>query len=134
MAPFLGQIIPLLTKLMQEINPEQSNDIDNELSEACLNTIQSIIHKCPAEMKSYVNDLFKKCLSLSSYDPNYIYEDQDDAMNNDDGDEGWGSDFEDDNQDAEQDDDDTSWKVRRGAYKVIEAIIDTRADLHVEIL
>lgn len=39
MAPFLGQIIPLLTKLMQEINPEQSNDIDNELSEACLNTI-----------------------------------------------------------------------------------------------
>lgn len=52
-------------------------------------------------MKSYVNDLFKKCLSLSSYDPNYIYEDQDDAMNNDDGDEGWGSDFEDDNQDAE---------------------------------
>ena len=48
-------------------------------------------------------------------------------------DEGWGSDFDDDNQDAEQDDDDTSWKVRRGAYRVINAVIATRADLHVDI-
>jgi cullin-associated NEDD8-dissociated protein 1 len=48
-------------------------------------------------------------------------------------DEGWGSDFDDDNQDAEADDDDTSWKVRRGAYRVINAVIATRADLHVQI-
>jgi regulator of RNase E activity RraB len=45
--------------------------------------------------------------------------------------DGWGSDFDDENQDAEQDDDDTSWKVRRGAYRVIDAIIQTRSDLHV---
>ena len=54
-------------------------------------------------------------------------------MDDQDADEGWGSDFDDDNQDAEQDDDDTSWKVRRGAYRVINAIISTRPDLHVEI-
>lgn len=36
--------------------------------------------------------------------------------------------------DAEQDDDDTSWKVRRGAYRVIDAIIATRPDLHTEFL
>jgi len=48
--------------------------------------------------------------------------------------EGWGSDFDDDNQDAEQDDDDTSWKVRRGAYRVMDAIISTRPDMHTPIL
>jgi cullin-associated NEDD8-dissociated protein 1 len=134
LAPYLQQIIPLLSKLMQQINMDQSNDTDNELSEACLTTMQSIIHKCPAELKNNVNDLFKASMSLSQYDPNYMYADEDEDMGDGGDDEGWGSDFDDDNQDAEQDDDDTSWKVRRGAYRVIDAIISTRPDLHTEII
>jgi len=39
LSPFLGEIIPNLSKLMQQIDPEQSNDTDNELSEACLTTL-----------------------------------------------------------------------------------------------
>lgn len=41
---------------------------------------------------------------------------------------GWGSDFEDDNI-ANEEDDDTSWKVRRSAIKTIEAIIASRPEL-----
>lgn len=119
---------------MQEIDNKQSIDIDNDLSEACLTTIQSIIHKCPAEMKSYVQTLFKSSMMLSEYDPNFTYEDNDEEMDNDEEDADWGSDFDDDIGDNEQDDDDTSWKVRRGAYRVIDAIISTRPDLHVEFL
>jgi hypothetical protein len=50
LSPFLNDIIPLLSALMQQINNDQSNDLDNDLSEACLTTLQSIILKCPGEL------------------------------------------------------------------------------------
>jgi hypothetical protein len=64
-----------------------------------------------------------------SYDPNYTYDDNEDTeMQADDDEGGWGSEFEDDNV-ANEDDDDTSWKVRRSAIKVLEAIINSRPEL-----
>jgi hypothetical protein len=49
LSAYLSEIVPLLQQLMQIIySSEQSNDIDNDLSEACLTTLQSIIHKCPS--------------------------------------------------------------------------------------
>lgn len=43
--------------------------------------------------------------------------------------EGWGSDFSEDDAAALMDDDDTSWKVRRGANSIVNSIVRTRRDL-----
>jgi len=64
-----------------------------------------------------------------SYDPNYTYDDNADTQMEDEEQEaGWGSDFEDENV-GNEDDDDTSWKVRRSAIKTIEAIIASRPEM-----
>lgn len=62
------------------------------------------------------------------FDPNYTYEEDkggEDYEMGDDG--GWGSDFEDE-QLANEDDDDTSWKVRRSAIKLIEALVSSKPE------
>jgi hypothetical protein len=133
LAPYLNDIVPMLQKLVVN-QSDESNDIDNDLCESALTTLQSIIRKCPGELKlNSINELFKKSMSLVEYDPNYQYADSDEEMQVDEDDAGW-DDYGQDDQDHEQDDDDTSWKVRRGGYRVIDAIIETRPDLHVELI
>jgi hypothetical protein len=58
LAPFLQDIIPMLQQTMTRLDPEKSSDVDNELSEACMNTIFSIIRKCPREVTQYVASIF----------------------------------------------------------------------------
>lgn len=111
------------------MNKEHSIDIDNEISEACLSTFESLIKKCPKEIGPYVDKILELSASLMPYDPNYTYDDNEDVHMEDDEEEGgWGSEFEDDNV-VNEDDDDTSWKVRRAAIKVIDQIIVSRPEL-----
>lgn len=94
LAPFLPEIIPILTTIMMQLDEGQSIDVDNELSEACLTTIHSIIRRCPREVSAYVPNLFEKAMNLLTYDPNYTYNNDEEMKEEDDN--GWGSDFEDD--------------------------------------
>lgn len=66
-------------------------------------------------------------MDLLEYDPNYTYG-SDEQMHDEEEAEDWGSDFADEEQEAMNDDDDSSWKVRRSAVKIIEAIIKTRPE------
>jgi cullin-associated NEDD8-dissociated protein 1 len=66
-------------------------------------------------------------MDLLEYDPNYTYGD-DENMADEAEMEDWGSDFADEEQEAMNDDDDSSWKVRRSAIKIIEAVIKTRPE------
>lgn len=92
LAPFLLKIIPLLQGLMMKIDPK-NNDDQNELTGACLETLQQIVKSCPVQCATHIPDLFKNALTLLEYDPNYAY-DVNVKMTADDDDGGWGSDFE----------------------------------------
>jgi cullin-associated NEDD8-dissociated protein 1 len=127
LAPFLDKIVPLLLEIMIKLDPNSSVDIDNELSEACLSTLQSIIRRCPREVTPYVPKTIEYSLDLLSYDPNYIYDENENEEMEEEV-EDWGSDFDDEEQEKADDDDDTSWKVRRGAIHVIEAVVKTKPD------
>lgn len=97
-----------------------------------MSTFESLTKKCPREIGPFVERILELSQSLIAYDPNYTYEDNEDAQmddnQDDDGEGGWGSDFVDE-EGGNDDDDDTSWKVRRSAIKVIEAIIVSRPEM-----
>ena len=119
----------MLYNFTQSLNREQSIDIDNEIAETCLSTFESLVRKCPKDIGPYVDKILELASVLMSYDPNYTYDESGDTNMQEEEQDigGWGSEFEDDNV-AHDDDDDTSWKVRRAAIKVIEAVISARPE------
>eukprot|EP00351_Strombidinopsis_sp_SopsisLIS2011_P000261 CAMPEP_0116876710 /NCGR_PEP_ID=MMETSP0463-20121206/8594_1 /TAXON_ID=181622 /ORGANISM="Strombidinopsis sp, Strain SopsisLIS2011" /LENGTH=116 /DNA_ID=CAMNT_0004523471 /DNA_START=732 /DNA_END=1079 /DNA_ORIENTATION=- len=108
LAPYLEDIVPTVQALMLKLNPDASEDLNNELSEACLSTLEAIIKKCPKEITGRIEKIFKDSKYLIEYDPNFHYDDQDMQGEEEDA-EDWGSDFDDDGADQFNDDDDTSW-------------------------
>jgi cullin-associated NEDD8-dissociated protein 1 len=103
------------------LDENNSKDLDNEICEAALTSIENMIKKCSNEAKKSIDviyNLTEKCLT---YDPNYNYDDQsEEDQDMSDEEDGWGSDLYEDQQD---DDDDTAWKIRKSAIKIIMSII-----------
>jgi len=147
---YLKDIVPLLIKIstdkkVVEDNSEQAID----LRENCLQTFDVMIIQCPKQMLEHTSDLMQVGLSLMTYDPNYDYSDADgmdvDGDGDGDGDAdddefGDGDDWGDDDGGWDNDekaggegdmvledvgDDDTSWKVRRAAVKMLTSFIQT---------
>ena len=124
----------------RRLNPEESVDEDNELSESALTTLEAIIRKCANEVTAYIDEFISSAFQLTEYDPNYTYfDEEEEKMDEDDG-EGWGDDDDDggwgagdDDQDDDADDD-TSWKVRRAAVGIIDVIVRTRPDVIKRII
>ncbi|XP_071441523.1 cullin-associated NEDD8-dissociated protein 1 [Hetaerina americana] len=118
------RIVPLVARYAQED--------DDELREHCLQAFEAFVHRCPKEITPHVRSITDLCLLYVTYDPNYNYDDGDDAV------DGTGDgqrmdteeDGEEDDEDDEySDDDDMSWKVRRSAAKCLEAVISTRHEM-----
>jgi len=149
---YLNQIVPLLITICSDKKlDEDPTETNKELRENCLQALETLIVQCPKQMSEYSKDLMNVALKLMSFDPNYSYdenEEQDDnKMEVDDFDDGGWNDEEDDNNndgwdanaggDVGAQDDDTSWKVRRAAIKMLAALIQTHKShvqqFHIEI-
>ena len=96
-------------------------ETDYELIETCLNSVESLIRRCAKDILEYSGRIINLVLGLASYDPNFIQSDQ---MQSDDDD--WGSD---DDSDYGNPADDSSWKIRRAALNVLDAIVKSRPEI-----
>ena len=132
---YLQQIIPLLSRFcdisnIQKLgNDSKAMEMAQELVENCLQAFEAIIVKCPNEVAPFLAQLSEISLKYLEFDPNYTYEDEDIVQMQEDqiedgwGDEsGWNDDVAEFNVDA-NDDDDSSWKVRRAACRVLGAFV-----------
>lgn len=99
-------------------------DLTNDYVETGLNLLESNILKLTYPMKPFYEKVVETVLSLMEYDPNYSY----DNVEMDTGDN---YDYGDDYYTYEADvfADDSSWKVRRAAVRVIHSFVKSRSEL-----
>lgn len=101
----------------------------NEIREASLVALEAFLASCGPQMKAYTEQVIACSLRYLKYDPNYSM-DEDDDMDDED-DENEDEDMDEDDEFDEgagfDDDDDSSWKVRRCSAKVLHTLISTRS-------
>ncbi|KAL6300990.1 TIP120-domain-containing protein [Sparassis latifolia] len=116
------QVAPVLDSLVPSIIKAVQRD-DEELRESCLQALEALVLRCPSEVTPYLPSIIQAGNQYIKYDPNYAGdEDEDEQM------------ADDDDEDAElddeySDDEDTSYKIRRSATKLLAAVVGTRPEL-----
>lgn len=93
--------------------------------------IESLVKKAPKEVEAYIQGILGLAQVAVLFDPNYDYNAYDDEPMEEEGD-GWSDDGVDVGG-AGENDDDSSWKVRRSAVKLIDSIIISRPDMLREV-
>lgn len=104
---------------------------DDDLREGALQALEALVLKCPTQVAPSIIQVVSLGTSLLKHDPNYASNDDEDedVEMADASDEEDADDEDDDFGDEYSDDDDSSWKVRRAATKLLSACISTRSDL-----
>lgn len=118
--PHLDTVVPGILSAVQ--------NEDDELRESCLQALESLLLRCPVEITNYLPSIVQIGTQYIKYDPNYANdsdadEDMEDADDDDDDLEG----------DEFSDDEDTSYKTRRAATKVLASFIETHPERLVSI-
>jgi len=116
-APLFLQIVNSATEQDSAMDGSKETDSDHEIIENCLNAFESFVLRCSKEISPHLEELCNLLLNLIAYDPN-VYDVADEDANMDDG----FDEFDDDGL-VDSDDDDSSWKVRRAALKVLAAML-----------
>lgn len=103
----------------------ENYDENNNLVEAGLNVVETYIFKLSTSLKPYFEEIIQTALELSKYDPNYSYETAVNIDYSEYDEEMW------DYYGAAVDD--SSWKVRRAAVRVLFAFVKSRAQLSKDV-
>jgi cullin-associated NEDD8-dissociated protein 1 len=116
-APLFLQIVNQATESDATMDGSMEPEKDHEIVENCLNAFESFVLRCSKEIDPHLEELCNLILYLIAYDPNFYNTGDEDAAMDDGFDE-----FDDDGL-VDSDDDDSSWKVRRAALKVLAAML-----------
>merc|ERR1719487_426152 len=107
-APLFLQIVNQATEQDAAMDGTMETEKDHEIVENCLNAFESFVLRCSKEISPHLEELCNLILFLIAYDPNFYNTGDEDAAMDDGFDE-----FDDDGLVDSDDDDDSSWKVRR---------------------
>lgn len=144
--PYLKTLAPFVLCALSKQEYEESleetaeNGASNaeleEVREAALIALEGFLSSCSHDMRSYTDEAIEAAIRYVTYDPNVATDEDDEEMGgtqgedvDDDGTNGYGNEEEDfEEEGAMSDEDDSSWKVRRCAAKVLYTIISTRSN------
>ncbi|KAF8525252.1 armadillo-type protein [Hysterangium stoloniferum] len=117
----LGEVVPCILKA--------ASQDDDEQKESSLQALETLVLRCPSEITPFLNQTISIGVTLIKYDPNYAGDDDDEDADMDNGDD------EDDAEldDEYSDDEDTSYKIRRSATKLLSSVIGTRPELLIAL-
>ena len=127
----IERLVPLFLRICGDPDDEALHtDAANELRETSFPGLESFVLRCPREVLPCLFDIVQTSLDFLKYDPNYSYDEEESEEDME------TSDAEDDDEYEDyigsDEDDDTSWKVRKAAVKVIYAAIKSRPDLQTK--
>ena len=135
--PYLKTLAPfVLSALTSEDDKtaESIGDIDldsdiNEVKEVALIALESFLASCSQSMLAYKAECIDAGLRFLKYDPNIADEDEEELSDDENDASSDQDDFEEEDRYDDDDVDDDSWKVRRGATKLIYTIIHVYDDM-----
>lgn len=132
---YLKHIIPLIYEFCNKEYLEKNSadyDLNNDLVECGLAVLETYIIKLTNLMKGETDNICKIALELMEYDPNFVYsEEGEEAMDYGD----YANEYEGyEGYEAFVFGDDSSWKVRRAAVRVIQSFVKSRMELPRELV
>ncbi|MCJ1478839.1 hypothetical protein MMC13_007523 [Lambiella insularis] len=143
LGPYVEHIAPLIIEPLANVSYDEAEDFDEDglpdqavedVKEAALITLEDLLASCSNEMRRFTDEALDTALRYIAYNPSVAFDDDDDENMDEVQDEGNndndGSDLDDEEFEEEtamSEGDDSSWKVRRCAAKVLYTIISTRA-------
>uniref|UniRef100_A0A6U9RIX6 TATA-binding protein interacting (TIP20) domain-containing protein n=1 Tax=Picocystis salinarum TaxID=88271 RepID=A0A6U9RIX6_9CHLO len=128
-------LLPALLQCMRDATElaEQEEDVAVEQLELSLQALEAMVRKCNPTMRPHVDDVMTIGIEYLKYDPNYHDETEaEETRSEGAGSQGEEGDYDgsDDGEEEDEysDDEDTSWKVRRAAAKLLSAIVQSMPD------
>jgi len=119
-------LFKLIKVFPDKLSKDASDDTQNEIVQTALETIKNLLLKCSTQSQNHLDEIFDSAEMCLKYDPEFNYDTQDETINNEEDEGGWGDEDGEDgwgDEEEEQADDSSAWKVRKGAIKIINAMI-----------